>query len=120
MLAGQMVLVRGSIKNSSGRINRKAIGYIYGFIDCALQTIGQDMSDASIGVPITYQVLRGLFPGDEGTFISFLSNNLGDREVLTGMMEGGQQYADFARPEKQVVPMGLAKILLDDLDGNRA
>src|ERR1035438_2467608 len=73
MLAIQMVVATGrSVESAKGRPNRKAIGYIYGFIDCALQSIGQDMGDVSVGVPITYQVLRHLFPGHEQAYATFL------------------------------------------------
>lgn len=32
------------IEVKKGHVNRKALGYIYGFIDCALQCRGQDYS----------------------------------------------------------------------------
>jgi hypothetical protein len=50
-------------EDEDGHINRRAMGYIYGFIDAALRTIGRDMSDVRVSVPITYQVLERIFPG---------------------------------------------------------
>jgi hypothetical protein len=114
MLAIQMVVTTGrSIESAEGRINRKAIGYIYGFIDCALRSIGQDMSDVSVGVPITYQVLQHLFPGHEQAYTSFLIDHLKDEVVVLGMMAGGQQYTDFNKPDAKGSPMGLARFILE-------
>lgn len=113
MLSVQMAVVGDrSIEDSSGRINRKAIGYIYGFVDCALRSIGQDMADVSVGVPITYQVLRHLFPGHEQEYTRFLIHHVEDKDVVLGMMAGGQEYADFNKPTSRRVPMGLAKLIL--------
>ena len=46
-----------------GRINGKALGYVYGFVDAALQSMGLDIADVPVGIPILYHVLRRLFPG---------------------------------------------------------
>jgi hypothetical protein len=114
MLAIQMTVATGrSIESAEGRINRKAIGYIYGFIDCALRSIGQDMSDVSVGVPITYQILQHLFPRHEQAYTSFLIDHLNDEVVVLGMMAGGQQYADFNKPDAKGSPMGLARLILE-------
>jgi hypothetical protein len=84
---------------------RKAIGYIYGFADCALRNIGQDMGDASVGVPVIYQVLRRLFPDKAEKYVTFLIDNMRDERVLLGMMTGGQQYADyFCKPGREGMP----------------
>ncbi len=55
----------------------RALGYIYGFIDAARRTIGQDMADNSVGVPITFQVLRRLFPGSEHEYLPFARSACG-------------------------------------------
>ncbi len=54
---------RNSVESSKGEIIPKALGYVYGFIDAALRTIGQDMSDPSVGPPVAFQVFRHAFPG---------------------------------------------------------
>lgn len=71
------------IESEGGRLNHKAIGYVYGFIDAALRTIGQDMSNAAVGIPITYQVLRRLFPGCEDRYVQFLADQMGKNEAVT-------------------------------------
>ena len=114
MLATQLVAVgnRG-IEDPEGNINPKAIGYIYGFIDAALQTIGQDMSDTAVGVPITVHILKRLFPGQEERYALYLVENIGKNEiVMLGAMSGGQQYIDFNN-NKLSAPMGLARAILD-------
>jgi hypothetical protein len=113
MVEKHMVSGKPSIEDSRGRINRKAIGYIYGFIDCALQCGGQNMSDVSIGIPLTYQVLRHLFPGREDAYMKVIIDHLKDESVDLGMMKGGQQYADYSKPEKEGAPMGLARFVIE-------
>ena len=91
----------------------EALGYIYGFIDGALRTINQDMADQSIGIPVTFQVLRRLFPGKERIYLRILSEQMGKGSAVTaGAMIGGQQYIDF-HLGKLSAPMGLARCLLE-------
>jgi hypothetical protein len=101
-----------------GKVNRKAIGYIYGFIDAALRTHGEDMADLSVGVPIVFHVLRRLFPGHEQAYTEFLANHVNDDvAVVLGMMAGGQQYLDFvAKPGSKGAPMGFARSIIDDAE----
>lgn len=104
------------IEDPRGKINHKALGYIYGFVDSALTAIGQDMSNAAIGVPITYQVLRRLFPGHEERYTQFLVETMGkDEEVTLGATKGGQQYIDFVAKQRSDggVAMGLARYLIE-------
>lgn len=87
--------------------------YVFGFIDAALRTIGQDMSDNAVGIPITFQVMRKLFPGEEQKYVLFLRDRIGtDAVVMMAMQYGGQQYLDFNNG-KLAAPMGLAKTLLN-------
>jgi len=114
MLRVQLTVAGGcSIEDEKGSLNQKALCYIYGFIDGALRTIGQDMSDTSVGIPITFQVLKNLFPGREERYTQYLANNIGVDEVVTlGAMTGGQQYIDFVK-KKIEAPMGLARYILE-------
>jgi len=121
MLAVQMVVPANpvrvtKIEITKGHINRKAIGYIYGFIDSALQYRGEDITNPSIGLPIVYHVLRNLFPGHEQEYTDFLMAHMDDEIVVLGMMEGGQQYNEFIRqsdPNAKAWPMGLARFILE-------
>jgi hypothetical protein len=124
MLNVQMTAAGGRpIEDKTGQINRKAIGYIYGFVDSALAAVGQDITDIAIGVPITYQVLRHLFPGSEERYARFLVEHMGkDAMVTLGAMKGGQQYIDFIvrRRPGGGVPMGLARYLWGDDEEEKA
>ena len=119
ILAVQMVVPANpvrvtKIEVTKGHINRKAIGYIYGFIDCALQCRGEDITNLSVGLPIVYHVLRKLFPGHEQAYTDFLMAHMNDEIVALGMMEGGQQYNEFIhRSDATGVPMGLARFILE-------
>ena len=111
MLEVQLVAAGPDVFHSA--IERRALGYVYGFIDAALRTIGQDMADVSIGVPITYHVLHRLLPGRETSSVDILRGGVGhDREVMAGVMYGGQQYIDFTNG-KLAAPMGLARMHIE-------
>jgi hypothetical protein len=87
---------------------------VYGFIDAALRVRGQDMADMSIGVPITYQVIRNLWPEHVNAYMDFLVKNIGSDELMNvGMMHGGQQYLDYRKPGRSGVPMGLARFMIE-------
>ncbi|MCE5267165.1 MAG: hypothetical protein LLG00_04710 [Planctomycetaceae bacterium] len=114
VLRFQMIPAAGhSIESANGTLNGKALGYVYGFIDAALHSVGRDMSDVSVGIPISFQVLRHVFPGREDKYLSFLVDHVGvDEAVMLGVMRGGQEYLDFMAG-KLPSPMGLAKYVLD-------
>jgi hypothetical protein len=104
-----------AIEDKQGRIYRKSIGYVYGYIDSFLTTMGYDMSDMDIGVPITFHVLRKLFPnGRPERYIEFLMNNMDDPKVVVGTMHGGQQWLDYGKPGSKGAPMGLFGFILEE------
>ena len=108
-----------AIEDTQHNINRKAIGYIYGFVDSFITARGYDMSDSQVGPPITFHVLRNLFPGlgayHAQLYIEFLMNHMADEVVGLGMMVGGQQFLDYYTPKKKIegAPMGLARFILE-------
>lgn len=103
-----------TLENPDGRINSRAIGYVYGFIDAGLTAIGQDMTDSSISVPITFMVMRKVFPGREDEYVDYLIKTIGhDDSVMLGAMKGGQQFVDFSNGKLRA-PMGLARFLIQD------
>jgi hypothetical protein len=103
------------IEDKQGRIYRKSIGYVYGYIDAVLTTMGYDMSDMDIGVPITFHVLRKLFPnGRAERYIDFLMHNINDPSVVVGTMHGGKQWLDYGKPGSTGVAMGLFGFILEE------
>jgi hypothetical protein len=103
------------IEGDGGHVYRKSIGYVYGYIDAFLRMRGYDMSDNEIGVPITFHVLRKLFPEhDPVRYVEFLAASLQDETVHLGMMHGGQLCIDYSKPEAQGAPMGLFRFILED------
>jgi hypothetical protein len=115
LLSLQLVIVPNpSIEDTHGKINRKAIGYIYGYVDAFLRTRGYDMADTDIGVPVTFHVLRKLFPNHNATnYVEFLMQNLNDEMVALGCVAGGQQFLDYSKPNSTGAPMGLARFILE-------
>jgi hypothetical protein len=103
---------KASMEDAEGNINRQAMGYIYGYIYAALQTIGQDMADTSVGVPVTHLILAELFPDKADSYTAFLLNNVGrDPAVNEGVMTGGSQYIEFNKANRGTA-MGFARYLL--------
>jgi hypothetical protein len=110
----KMVAGDASIEDENGRPKRKALGYVYGFIDAALRARGQDMSDPSVGVPVTFQVLRKLWPDRAANYMAFLRENIhSDDLMMIGIMHGGQQYVDYRKPGASSGPMGLARFMIE-------
>lgn len=94
--------------------NLRAIGYIYGAADAALQVVGKHMSDMSIGVPFTKDVFQEFSPACAERCMELLVDKIGhDSHLLEGMMKGGQEFLDFAKSGGQDrMPVGLARYLL--------
>lgn len=115
MLQLQMIMAAGkSIEDERGHLKRKALGYVYGYIDAALRTRGQDMADMSIGVPITFQVIRRLWPDHVNKCMDFLAKNLkSDALMNAGIMHGGQQFLDYSKPGSSGAAMGLARFMIE-------
>jgi hypothetical protein len=86
------------IEDAYGNINRKAIGYIYGYVDAFLTVTGYNMSDFEVGPWVTFHVFRKLFPNldpnDAQRYVEFLMNHMQDQVVALGMMVGGQEFLD--------------------------
>ena len=117
LLELQLVVVGDSKMDSqAGGPKPKAIGYVYGYVDAVLRTKGLDMADSEIGPPITFQVVRRLWPGKEREYFDFLAEHLSDPVVGGGMMHGGQQYIDSLKAENsENAKMGLARYILTEV-----
>jgi hypothetical protein len=119
VLSVQIAAVGGRAPNLATCHGAKALGYVYGFIDAGLRAVGQDMADMSVGVPVTYQVLRYVFPDSEDSYLEFIARSIKtDRTMMAGVMLGGQQYIYWING-KMKAPMGLARCLIElEADGS--
>jgi hypothetical protein len=119
ILEVQLVMVTDAerhLQDQEGNFNKKALGYVHGCVDAIVTSKGYDMSDAEIGMPITFHVLRRLFPTeDPAKSLEYLVQNQRDEMIGVGMMAGGQQTVDFrnGKFKDSSVPMGLARFLLE-------
>ena len=102
------------IESANGQFNRKALGYVYGFVDAALQYRGMDMGDVTVGVLFLYMVLNRLFENNNlaRAYTNFLIDNVGkDATVMLGVMHGGHQYVDWRNGKMQ--PMGFGRFIIE-------
>ena len=76
------------------------------------------MADVSVGVPITFQIIRRLWPDHVNECMDYLVNNISkDALLMAGITRGGQQFVDFSRkPDGPGVPTGLGIFLLEGAD----
>jgi len=113
VLSIQVAAAGGDLPDLASPRGAKALGYVYGFVDASLRGIGQDMSDMSVGVPLTYHVLRRVFPGDEQRYLDYIAQSIkSDDQMMAGVMLGGQQYLDCLNGKLRA-PMGLARCLIE-------
>ena len=104
------------IEDANGQFNRKALGYVYGFVDAALRYRGIDMADASVGVQFLYLVFNRLFKDNNRAraYTDFLIQNAAnDPTVMLGVMHGGQQYIDWRNSGGEKAPMGFGRFILE-------
>jgi hypothetical protein len=113
----QLMLVsdRATIRSENGGPKPKSIGYVYGCGDAVLRSRGWSMSDAEVGPPVTFHVLRTLWPGKEADYYDFLVDNLSHNAVNAGMLRGGQEVTDWLKGRMSGGgPTGLAQLILTE------
>jgi hypothetical protein len=103
------------IEDKNGSPKRRALGYVYGVIDAALRWRGHDIADMEIGPPITFQVLRKLWPGREQKLFEFIIRRIEERDGLfaAGMNRGGQGYLDKVNGKHPGSAMGLGILITE-------
>jgi hypothetical protein len=87
------------IIDTSGRINGKALGYVFGFFDALLQAGKLDIRDAD-GQSSVHSLLARLFPAEVarvGTYVAHLQTMASNPEIMNGVMLGGKQATDWLR-----------------------
>jgi hypothetical protein len=105
---------RATIDDSDGHPKRGPLGYVYGYIEAALRTHGHNAADTSIGAPITYHVLRRLWPDRVNDCMRLLFNNLNtDQQMMAAIRYGEKQCLDYRRQGVSDVPTGLAHLLIE-------
>ncbi len=100
-----------NLEDESGNINRKALGYIYGFTDAALQRRGLSI-DNEDGYTIILGVLNSLYEGRASKYFTFLAEHLKDPETTGGIFYGGQQYNEWLNSDGKKIPLGFGLSLL--------
>ena len=102
LLDGQRIFVSKEefvIADRDGRINGKALGYLFGFLDALLQSARLDIRSSN-GEASVYSLLSRLFPAEVtmvGTYVHHLKTMSNDPEIMNGVMLGGKQAVDWLR-----------------------
>lgn len=100
------------IQDISGDLNRKAIGYVYGFAK-GYFSAGCELEDFCICVQVTAQVLEHLFGRfKKEMYARFLEDNLTDPIVLSGILTGDREVQDYLN-NSNAMPVGLARFILE-------
>jgi hypothetical protein len=117
MLELQLMLIddKVDIESEIGGPKLKCIGYVYGCVDAVLRSRGWDMGDPEVGPPITFHVLRTLWPGKEADYYDFIVDHLSDQSVGAGALRGGQEFTDWLKGRMPGgAPTGLARLMLTE------
>lgn len=90
-------------------INKGAVGYIYGFMDCATQ-----VAKAEINCGDGHELITNIFDflqNDCGIYVrEWLSRSENqDREFMAGVMHGGTEYNNWVKLEGRFLPVGLGR-----------
>jgi hypothetical protein len=119
-IAAQLILqknfagAQAAIDDRNGHPKLRALGYVYGYIGAALRTDGHDIADTSIGAPITYHVLRRLWPDCVNDCMRALLDNLRtDQQMMAAIKLGEQQCLDLRKPGASDIPMEFAGFLIE-------
>src|SRR5690348_12251246 len=83
-----------SVEDATGNLNKKALGYIYGFTDAALQS--RDLSiDHEYGGATLVEIYNQLWPGKGGNYYKYLVDHIQDADIIGGIAYGGQELCDW-------------------------
>ncbi len=106
------ILPDAAIEDSSGDLNREAVGYVYGYVNAYLKA-RHDLEPSYVCVAITSEVLAILFPGHNAAeYSQFLMRNMNDRLFESGKKAGDREFQDYL-DGSNAVPVGLPRIILE-------
>lgn len=114
ILRVQLTLADSHSIGTGEAINKKALGYICGFIDATLEIYKFDTSNSEDRVLVIYHVFKNLYPTRETEYMDFLLEYLGDdEEVMSGYKHGLEQGTILFIEGADGAPIvGLTQILL--------
>jgi hypothetical protein len=105
------VLTDAPIEDSFGELNRKAVGYVFGFASAYLKARCR-LEPSYTTVAITSDVLETLFSRHSAAeYNRFLMRNLNDRLVVLGKRIGSREFEEYL-DSSNATPVGLGRIIL--------
>jgi hypothetical protein len=88
-----------ALTDNTGKVNGKALGYIYGALDALLQSANLDIRGLEAEAAL-HSLIARLFPaevGKAGTYVGYLRNMQNEPEIMNGVMLGGTDVTDWLR-----------------------
>jgi len=99
-----------SFEDDAGAINVKALGYVYGFADAAMQIAGLQIEDERALMLLSH--LYELFAEGKGDdYLRHAIGSLGWNAMKTGVMLGGEDYNQWVKSDGKIIPWGLGREL---------
>lgn len=83
-----------AIEDVNGNLNKKALGYIYGFVDAALQSRALTI-DNEYGSSVLVGIYNQLWPGEGGNYYKYVIDHIPEAELIGGIAYGGQEFCDW-------------------------
>ena len=82
------------LEDKDGHPNGAALGYMFGFVDCALRAAALDIRDTH-GRAMMLALLNEFAPGRAGRYYDFLVRAKGHTSVIIGIALGGNEHRDW-------------------------
>jgi hypothetical protein len=96
--------------SKNGKINKSALGYVYGFIDCAAQIADMEINNEP-GRNLLFGVVTGISDRSEEIALKAIQGKelWEDQTFLRGVALGGKEYNAWASSSGKITPFGLGR-----------
>lgn len=108
LLGAQKLLIPDFALEVNGAVNKTAIGYIYGFIDCAAQLAELEINCAD-GQKMIDNILHYMNDRRSDHIMNLIAELWDDDEFVKGMNIGGTEYNEWVKGNGVSVAAGLGR-----------
>lgn len=94
------------LEDETGLVNEKALGYIFGFVDSALQLLQLELKNKK-GFYVVAMAIEVMVPGSSKKYFKYLCMNMDTSEhIQEGVTLGFNEFKEFMENKGTFVPMG--------------